>query len=775
VNEQSGRSDAELAQFARRIDLAHHADFELGVVRVKPSLRRIDGPHGDQMLEPKVMKVLIALSDPIGAILSRDDLIERCWDGRIVGDNSINRVMSLLRSALAEVARDRVLVHNVPKVGYRLVVHEPALEATQPAPADDGDTAGTPVVREAQSGSRRRGFVAGAVLLAGLVLAAVFLWLRPSDGGPLPEVRMVMLPLEIAEGVDPIYAAGFESTLRAEFARAGSLRVTASESSRMLLEQGLSPAEIGARLGVDYVWTGFFEVEADRARLDTVLINVETQEETRIETLRSAPDNTQHLPFRTARSVSSALGRPTRITSTNGKVAAADFRLYMVANGLLKSRNRDHVRTAREILSGVSDRNPQFADALGSLALAHFLSPPGDPARIEANQEKARQIAERAVAQDPDTVAALKVLGMSAKDPETALSNLGRAVELDPGDSEGWYWLTIVENRFVLDGGDPVRTAQKLLDIDPLWPAAWQGPAIAAQFGDMERARKMERQILAALVTPSQRLLAEARLARFAGDFSEFYRLTQRAAHTSTSTERMFSQTLLDRAIRILLDLPPAEGTALPLPGAPQAIMQKLNREMPVSRRELADQGLTGKMAWNDPVFMAVVMPLYLENGLASELLADYDAKFASHSDYLAYTEEADEPDRLISDLSPYLILALREAGREPEASQHLASLEETVERMRRVNRPWLDLTLAEIKLAAVTNNTEKAVAMIAELPQFGWPYSVARINPNAINLLRSDPLFDDIRSLPEVRAVLDPIRANLEKERREVLQLGVA
>jgi hypothetical protein len=64
---------------------------------------------------------------------------------------------------------------------------------------------------------------------------------------------------------------------------------------------------------------------------------------------------------------------------------------------------------------------------------------------------------------------------------------------------------------------------------------------------------------------------------------------------------------------------------------------------------------------------------------------------------------------------------------------------------------------------------------MIGELPKFGWPYSVARINPTAINLLRSDPLFDNIRNLPEVRAVLDPIRANLAKERKEVLQLGVA
>jgi len=775
VNEQSGGSDAQLARFARRIDLAHHADFDLGVVRVKPGLRRINGPNGDQMLEPKVMQVLIALSAPIGAVLSRDDLIERCWEGRVVGDNSINRVISLLRNALGEVAQDLVIVQNVPKVGYRLIVNEPARQEEQPPAGAGGAERGLPASPETHADSSRRGLVAGAALLLGLVLAAAFAWLRPLDEAPLSKLQMAMLPLEIAEGVDPIYAAGLESELRAQFARVGSMQVTAGESASVLLEEGLSPAEIGKQLGVDYVWTGDFEVEAERAALNMVLIDVEAQKETRIETVRSAPDDAEHLPFRTARAVTQALGRPVRITPAQEMVPAGDFRLYLVANGLLKSRNSEQVRAAREILSNIVNRNPEFAEGLGSLAMAYFLSHSDDPATIEANQQEAREIAERAVALDPDTTGALKVFGMSAKDADAALSNLGRAVALDPGDSEAWYWLAIVQKRFVLDGGDPVESAQRLLEIDPLWPAAWQGPALAAEFGDLERAREMEKLILAASVTPSQRLLVEARLARLNGDLSEFYRLSQRAAQTTTTTERMFSHTLLDRSIRILLDLPPIEGRALPLPGAPQTIMQKLNREVLVNRRELAVAGLTGKKAWDDPTFMAVVMPLYLRAGLANELLADYDARFTSHSDYLAYTREANEPDELISNLSPYLVLALRQAGREREAGQHMASIEKAVKQMRQVNRAWLELTLAEIKLAALNNDTKKAIAMVDTLPAFGWPYSVARINPNAINLLRSDPLFDDIRTLPEIRAVLDPIRANLEKERKEVLEVGAA
>ena len=114
----------ELDTRSRRIDLAHHGDFDLDALKVQPSLRKISGPLGEQVLEPKVMQVLIALTDPIGTILSRDDLIERCWDGRVVGDTSINRVISLLRNGLRETVGELVCVETVPKVGYRVLVNQ---------------------------------------------------------------------------------------------------------------------------------------------------------------------------------------------------------------------------------------------------------------------------------------------------------------------------------------------------------------------------------------------------------------------------------------------------------------------------------------------------------------------------------------------------------------------------------------------------------------------------------------------------------------------------
>ena len=43
------------------------------------------------------MQVLVALAAADGAIVGRDDLTRRCWEGRVVGEDAINRVISRLR------------------------------------------------------------------------------------------------------------------------------------------------------------------------------------------------------------------------------------------------------------------------------------------------------------------------------------------------------------------------------------------------------------------------------------------------------------------------------------------------------------------------------------------------------------------------------------------------------------------------------------------------------------------------------------------------------
>lgn len=142
--------------------LARHEDFALGAAWVRPSLRTIEGPGGSFKAEPRVMQVLVALAGAQGHVLSRDDLLQQCWDGRIVGDDAINRAIAELRR-LATSAQAGFTVETVPRVGFRITgVDWPA--AAGPAAPQSGP-------------SRRQALAVAGGAIAVAALAGAF-WLR---------------------------------------------------------------------------------------------------------------------------------------------------------------------------------------------------------------------------------------------------------------------------------------------------------------------------------------------------------------------------------------------------------------------------------------------------------------------------------------------------------------------------------------------------------------------------------------------------------------------
>jgi len=90
------------------IDLAHEAPFALGRVVVRPAKLEAVAGERREVLEPRIMQVLVALARRRGEVVSREDLIQSCWAGRIVGEDSIHRCISRLRRGRPPSARRRV-------------------------------------------------------------------------------------------------------------------------------------------------------------------------------------------------------------------------------------------------------------------------------------------------------------------------------------------------------------------------------------------------------------------------------------------------------------------------------------------------------------------------------------------------------------------------------------------------------------------------------------------------------------------------------------------
>ena len=114
---------------ASPIDLIGEPDFALGASQVSPSKREVARAGLHEMLEPRIMQVLVALYRADGRVVSRDELIARCWEGRIVGEDAINRAIGRLRRLSEADGGLSFVIETIPKIGFRLVASQPLAAA----------------------------------------------------------------------------------------------------------------------------------------------------------------------------------------------------------------------------------------------------------------------------------------------------------------------------------------------------------------------------------------------------------------------------------------------------------------------------------------------------------------------------------------------------------------------------------------------------------------------------------------------------------------------
>ncbi len=102
----------------QRIVLAQESEFALGGLRVYPPKREVMAGDFRELIQPRIMQVLVVLARRRGEVVTRDELIAACWGGFAVSDDAIHRCIARIRR-LSE-AHGGFCVETVPRVGYQL-------------------------------------------------------------------------------------------------------------------------------------------------------------------------------------------------------------------------------------------------------------------------------------------------------------------------------------------------------------------------------------------------------------------------------------------------------------------------------------------------------------------------------------------------------------------------------------------------------------------------------------------------------------------------------
>jgi TolB-like protein/DNA-binding winged helix-turn-helix (wHTH) protein len=445
-----------------QIDLAATAAFTLGVLQVRPSVRQVLAPDGAELIaEPRVLQVLVALAQAGGDVVSRDTLIARCWDGRITGEDAVNRALAKARHVAELATPPAFVIETIPRVGYRLSV-----EAADAAPA----TSEAPAGRMAWP---RRALLAAGALAVGAGGFAAYRWLRP---GVKTDPLVAVLPFDNLSP-DPqlgYFADGLSEDILNALIRGGGMRVTSRTSSFTF--RGAGKAKAAQALKADYLLDGSVLREGSRLRVNAHLNDVARQQTLWSETYDRDVGQGLQVEDEVAGKVAAAL--KVRFAANGPGARLVDpvaYDLYLRGREATRMHEPVSMRQGNELLRSAVALAPDFAGAWLELAKnyrrAGFLEP---PAEQREGFELGRQAARRAIALDPRSGAAYGVLGQLTppfgrwREVDLALAQ-GLAIAPNDPDLTLWRGSFLAQTGRSRAATDWLRRAQAL---DPLEIAA---------------------------------------------------------------------------------------------------------------------------------------------------------------------------------------------------------------------------------------------------------------------------------------------------------------
>ena len=102
------------------------AEFEIDLSQQE--LRRLGEPVH---IEPQVFDLIVHLVRNHDRIVSKDELIETIWNGRIISEAALSSRINGVRRALGDNGTDQVFIRTLHKRGFRFVGHVQAISAPE--------------------------------------------------------------------------------------------------------------------------------------------------------------------------------------------------------------------------------------------------------------------------------------------------------------------------------------------------------------------------------------------------------------------------------------------------------------------------------------------------------------------------------------------------------------------------------------------------------------------------------------------------------------------
>ncbi len=367
---------------------------------------------------PKVFDLLLHLVENRDRVVSKDDLLQAVWGGRIVSESTVTSHINAVRKAIGDTGDAQRLVRTVARKGFRFVG-----EVGEASNADDGNRA-------------------DAIAVAG-----------PGDPSqPVADKPSIaVLPFHNLSD-DPeqeYFADGVVEDIITALSRIRWLLVIARNSSFVYKKQAVDVKEVGRALGVRYVLEGSMRKAGKKVRMTGQLIDATSGTHLWAERFEGSLDDIFELQDRITEEVVGAIAPQLEQAEIErakrkptGSLDAYDY--YLRGMAKLHNGDRGSIEEALPLFYKAIALDPDYASAFAMAAwcyfwrkVNHWMSNP------EREISEGVRLARRAVELGRDDAVALTrgghALAHLAGEIDSGIALLDRALLLNPSLAPAWF------------------------------------------------------------------------------------------------------------------------------------------------------------------------------------------------------------------------------------------------------------------------------------------------------------------------------------------------
>jgi TolB-like protein len=431
-------------------------------------------------VEPQVFDLLVYLVENRDRVVSKDDLIEAVWDGRIVSESTLTSRINAARRAVGDSGKHQAVIRTIARKGFRFV----------------GDVNAPAITRKAPHGELLQ--LETAPSLAALFGEVAFA--RPAIA-VLPFVNLS------GETEQEYFADGISEDIITALSRLRWFHVIARNSSFTYKNKTVPLKQLGQDLGVDYIVEGSVRKDGNHVRIAAQLCEIATDRhlwaeryDRDLEDVFAVQDEITHAVVAAIEPQLYAAENFRSRRKTPDNMAAWDLVMRALQHYWRVTRQDNLV--AQALLEKAIDVAPDYGQALSLLAACHtFAAHMGweEMASSINVAERAALAAIRADSEDAWAHYALASVYLFEKRFDDCIAEFELALELNPNFSpaRGFYGLALAYRGRWEEGDHAAREALRFSPRDP-FAAIYCGVAAYCQYagGHYEEAIRMSREAL---------------------------------------------------------------------------------------------------------------------------------------------------------------------------------------------------------------------------------------------------------------------------------------